>query len=57
LVHNIRDYYMSKLWKLSRDYRSMSGRIAQSRGVARDQLPGATPSALLVALLARSGGI
>jgi|LauGreDrversion4_1035100.scaffolds.fasta_scaffold739871_1 hypothetical protein len=48
---------MSKLWKLSRDYRSMSGRIAQSRGVARDQLPGATPSALLVALLARSGGI
>lgn len=48
---------MSKLWRLSSDYRSMSGRIAQSRGVARVQLPPATPSALLVALLARTGGI
>ena len=48
---------MSKLWKISSDYRSMSGRIAKSRGVARVQLPGATPSSLLVALLARTGGI
>jgi hypothetical protein len=43
---------MSKLWRKI-GYRALSGRIAKSKGINREMLPGDTPSPLLVALLNR----
>ena len=43
---------MSKLWRIT-GYRPLSGRIAKSKGINREMLPGDAPSPLLVALLNR----
>ena len=45
---------MSKLWRIT-GYRPLSGRIAKSKGINREMLPGPTTSPLLVALLDRVG--
>ena len=45
---------MSKLWRIT-GYRPLSGRIAKSKGINREMLPGPTTSPLLVALLNRVG--